>query len=160
MSGDRDSDMAVKIVDEEMEPGRIGGQTIPVGRFCHSLRMTLWKEHLGIKDTEGSLIREICDPLHGFSKWKGISRKNAAIYQKVFPFIPQNSIKTVEEWKERVARGVNMDEVDKLEEVRGQLIKFSPHFLEREDLTPSLKNPFYAALDLSPITPISMAMFY
>jgi hypothetical protein len=70
------------------------------------------------------------------------------------------SIKTVEEWKKRVEQGVNKEFIPELEKIKGHLVKFSPRFLEKEGLTPGWKNPVYAALDLSPITPISMAMFY
>jgi len=67
----------------------------------------------------------------------------------------------VDEWERRVEKGVNKAELGQLKAVKGNLIKFSTHFLVHEDLTPSLmKNPFYAALDHSPMTAISMAMFY
>ncbi|CEH19132.1 Phospholipase D1 [Ceraceosorus bombacis] len=46
--GDRDSELAVVIRDTDMIDSTMGGQAYKVGRFAHTLRMRLMREHLGI----------------------------------------------------------------------------------------------------------------
>ncbi len=59
--------------------------------------MTLWKEHLGIKERhrekdkeqERDLMRTICDPVVGYDYWKAISKQNSLAFAKLFPWTPQ-----------------------------------------------------------------------
>ncbi len=59
--------------------------------------MTLWKEHLGIKERhrekdkeqERDLMRTICDPVVGYDYWKAISKQNSLTFAKLFPWTPQ-----------------------------------------------------------------------
>ncbi|KAF9267545.1 phospholipase D [Marasmius fiardii PR-910] len=46
--GDRDSEIAAVIRDTDMIDGMMGGKPFKVGRFAHTLRMRLMREHLGI----------------------------------------------------------------------------------------------------------------
>lgn len=46
--GDRDSELASVIRDHDMIDSRMGGQPYKVGRFAHTLRMRLMREHLGV----------------------------------------------------------------------------------------------------------------
>ncbi|KAF8635992.1 hypothetical protein AX15_000154 [Amanita polypyramis BW_CC] len=46
--GDRDSEIAAVIRDTEMFDGMMAGKPFKVGRFAHSLRVRLMREHLGI----------------------------------------------------------------------------------------------------------------
>ena len=48
MLGSRDSEVAAIIRDTEMLPSYMGGEPYEVGRFPHTLRMRLMREHLGI----------------------------------------------------------------------------------------------------------------
>ncbi|ELR16578.1 phospholipase D, putative [Acanthamoeba castellanii str. Neff] len=110
MNGNKDSEIAVKITDTELKPGLMNGRPFSVGRFCHSLRVTLWKEHLGIKERhrekdkeqERDLMRTICDPVVGYDYWKAISKQNSLAFAKLFPWTPQDAIGTLEEWRERM----------------------------------------------------------
>ncbi|KAG9009262.1 Phospholipase D1 [Tulasnella sp. JGI-2019a] len=51
MRGDRDSELACVIRDTDMIDGRMGGQPFKVGRFAHSMRVRLMREHVGV-DTD------------------------------------------------------------------------------------------------------------
>jgi ferredoxin len=59
--------------------------------------VTLWKEHLGIKERhrekdkeqERDLMRTICDPVVGYDYWKAISKQNSLAFAKLFPWTPQ-----------------------------------------------------------------------
>ncbi|XP_006462684.1 hypothetical protein AGABI2DRAFT_186563 [Agaricus bisporus var. bisporus H97] len=46
--GDRDSELAAVIRDTDMIDGEMAGRPFKVGRFAHSLRVRLMREHLGI----------------------------------------------------------------------------------------------------------------
>ncbi|KAG7088566.1 hypothetical protein E1B28_012546 [Marasmius oreades] len=46
--GDRDSEIAAVIRDTDMIDGMMGGKPFKVGRFAHTLRIRLMREHLGI----------------------------------------------------------------------------------------------------------------
>ncbi|KAI9244178.1 hypothetical protein BDA99DRAFT_529337 [Phascolomyces articulosus] len=48
--GNRDSEMAIYIEDTEMIPSYMDGKEYKAAKFAHSLRMQLWKEHLGLLD--------------------------------------------------------------------------------------------------------------
>lgn len=51
MRGDRDSELAVVVRDTDMIPGKMAGKSFKVGRFAHTLRIRLMREHVGI-DTD------------------------------------------------------------------------------------------------------------
>ncbi|KIK69659.1 hypothetical protein GYMLUDRAFT_992337 [Collybiopsis luxurians FD-317 M1] len=46
--GDRDSELAAVIRDTDMISGRMAGRPFQVGRFAHTLRKRLMREHLGV----------------------------------------------------------------------------------------------------------------
>ena len=48
MLGNRDSEVAAIVRDTDMVPSRMNGEPYQVGRFPHSLRMRLMREHLGL----------------------------------------------------------------------------------------------------------------
>ncbi|KAH8921125.1 phospholipase D/nuclease, partial [Atractiella rhizophila] len=56
--GDRDSELACVIRDTDMMESTMGGRPYQVGRFAHSLRVRLMREHLGI-DTDEMEAREL-----------------------------------------------------------------------------------------------------
>ncbi|KAG8947797.1 Phospholipase D1 [Tulasnella sp. 424] len=51
MRGDRDSELACVVRDSDMIQSRMAGKPFKVGRFAHTLRIRLMKDHVGI-DTE------------------------------------------------------------------------------------------------------------
>lgn len=48
MRGDRDSELAAVIRDTDMIDGHMAGKPFKVGRYAHTLRMRLMREHVGI----------------------------------------------------------------------------------------------------------------
>ncbi|KAG1448086.1 hypothetical protein G6F56_009047 [Rhizopus delemar] len=46
--GNRDSEVALLIEDTEMIPSFMNGKEFKASKFAHTLRMQLWKEHLGL----------------------------------------------------------------------------------------------------------------
>lgn len=80
-------------------PGPVPG-TRRVGRFCHGLRMSLMREHLGLSEAELPAFADLADD----GVWAEIGRiadSNTAIYEDVFGCLPSDQVTT---WKELRAR--------------------------------------------------------
>lgn len=56
MRGNRDSEIAAFIRDTHQIPSKMGGQPYMVGKFAHTLRMRLMREHLGVEVDKIDLI--------------------------------------------------------------------------------------------------------
>ncbi|CAO3693385.1 hypothetical protein G6F70_003782 [Rhizopus microsporus] len=64
--GNRDSEIAVLIEDTEMIPSYMNGKEYKASKFAHTLRMQLFKEHLGLlKFTDWNSLIEDPDKLDG-----------------------------------------------------------------------------------------------
>ncbi|KAI9316973.1 hypothetical protein BX666DRAFT_2027051 [Dichotomocladium elegans] len=48
--GNRDSEVAIYIEDTDMIPSFMNGKSYQAAKFAHTLRIQLWKEHLGLLD--------------------------------------------------------------------------------------------------------------
>ena len=147
MLGDRDSEVAVILEDTDMVEGKMKGQAYNVGKFSHTLRCHLMREHLGLLDTEvsedSSLSLKVEDPLiHSADIWS-IAVKNALAYERVFrgKIAPTNSawnIKDLRKW--RLVVGLAESDPDganeELSKIRGRLVMYPVLFLV-EELKPS-----------------------
>eukprot|EP01134_Creolimax_fragrantissima_P004021 CFRG4021T1 len=104
--GFRDSEVAVVIRDRETIPSKMDGADYQAGRFVHALRCQLWREHLGLEDSDVSVLDPICEFAYKHL-WRSTASKNTAIYDKIFPMVPSNRVLTFEQyqyilhWKER-----------------------------------------------------------
>ena len=147
MLGSRDSEVAVILEDTDMMEGKMKGQAYNVGKFSHSLRCHLMKEHLGLLDTEmneaSSLSLKVEDPLiHSADIWD-IAVENTLAYEHVFHgrIVPTNSVWNLESLRDwRSFDGLAElypDEANKeLSKIRGRLVMYPVLFL-REELKPS-----------------------
>lgn len=84
MNGTRDSEMAVIVEDTQKFPVKMSGKDHMAGRFASSLRRTLFREHLGIKemDFEIDLSDPTCDEFYK-NVWLHRASVNTTIYHKV-----------------------------------------------------------------------------
>ncbi|KAF8500767.1 phospholipase D [Russula emetica] len=71
--GDRDSELAAVIRDTDMIDGKMDGKPFKVGRFAHSLRVRLMREHIGIDvdalDDEDTRAHNTADGEHVADIW-------------------------------------------------------------------------------------------
>ncbi|TFY72827.1 hypothetical protein EVG20_g164 [Dentipellis fragilis] len=71
--GDRDSELAAVIRDTDMIDGTMAGKPFKVGRFAHTLRVRLMREHIGIDvdalDEEDLLKQEPVKEAHQQEEW-------------------------------------------------------------------------------------------
>lgn len=143
MLGTRDSEVAVMIEDVNLIDGTMNNQPYQVGKFAHSLRCYLLKEHLGVLNDH--LEIDVEDPLR-YSFRNGIldqATKNTLIYEQVFRgrILPTNQVWNFEDLKnwqsfEGTADVFPGEAGKDLSKVRGHIVIFPPLFL-RDELKPS-----------------------
>lgn len=143
MLGARDSEVAVMIEDVNLIDGTMNNQPYQVGKFAHSLRCHLLKEHLGVLNDH--LEIDVEDPLR-YSFRNGISDqaiKNTRYYETVFRgrILPTNHVWNFEDLKnwqsiEGTADVFPEEAGEDLSKVRGHIVIFPALFL-RNELKPS-----------------------
>lgn len=147
MLGDRDSEVAVIIQDNEMMEGKMNGRPYQVGKFSHSLRCHLLKEHLGLLSemTATPLNFTVEDPLTiaFHSTVSKLAEKNTRIFESVFQgrILPTNEVQNFDELKEWKSRSGVADHhlekaTEELHEVQGRIVLF-PQFFLKDCLKPS-----------------------
>ena len=147
MLGDRDSEVAVIIQDNEMMEGKMNGRPYQVGKFSHSLRCHLLKEHLGLLSemTATPLNFTVEDPLTiaFHSTVSKLAEKNTRIFERVFGgrILPTNEVQNfakLKEWKSRsgVADHHLEKATEELHEIQGRIVLF-PQFFLKDCLKPS-----------------------
>ncbi|KAJ6508950.1 phospholipase D [Mycena sanguinolenta] len=71
--GDRDSELAAVIRDTDFIDGTMAGKPFQVGRFAHTLRVRLMREHLGVDvdsmEEDNLMTRKPVKPEHEQEKW-------------------------------------------------------------------------------------------
>ncbi|KAF9481155.1 phospholipase D/nuclease [Pholiota conissans] len=81
--GDRDSELAAVIRDTDMIESTMAGRPFKVGRFAHTLRVRLMREHLGIDvdalDEEDLMTHEPVKPEHEQEPWDPNSEQTQGV---------------------------------------------------------------------------------
>ncbi|CAN6715141.1 unnamed protein product [Malus baccata var. baccata] len=171
--GSRDSEIGVVIEDKEFFESSMNGQPWKAGKFAHSLRCSLWSEHLGLFAGE---IHQINDPVSDSTYkdlWLATAKENSTVYQDVFSCIPSDSIHSRTalrqcraQWKEKhghttIDLGIapekllqsceggevkEIDPMERLKHVRGHVVSFPLEFMQQEDLRPVFnESQFYTS---------------
>lgn len=169
--GSRDSEIGVLIEDKELVDSYMGGKPRKAGKFAHSLRLSLWSEHLGLR---GGEIDQIKDPVVDSTYrdvWMATAKTNSTIYQDVFSCIPNDLIHSraamrqhMAIWKEKLGHttidlGIapmklesydngdikTIEPMERLESVKGHLVYFPLDFMCKEDLRPVFNESEYYA---------------
>lgn len=123
--GSRDSEIAVIIEDTDLVDSRMNGMPYKASRYALTLRMQLFKEHLGLLNCGGGndkMEREdsigvdgyrnmrkedvvVMDPLHNeffYDIWNKTAEENTLIYRDVFRCVPDDTVHTVEQHRQFV----------------------------------------------------------
>ncbi|WP_426212087.1 phospholipase D-like domain-containing protein [Massilia sp. TWP1-3-3] len=95
--GTRDSELAVLIVDDEIERKDIcgNGKLVPVRKFAHELRREVWSKIFGITGNvrPATELQAAIEHPASPKSWKAIQRvaaTNASLYEAAFGYIPRN----------------------------------------------------------------------
>ncbi|KAF7817946.1 Phospholipase D zeta 1 [Senna tora] len=149
--GSRDSEIGAVIEDKEYVESSMNGKPWKAGKFSHSLRCSLWSEHLGLQTGE---VNKISDPVADTTYkglWSATAKENTRIYHEVFGCIPNDQIHSraalrqrMAHWKEKLGHntidlGIAPEKTrpaDRLKSVKGHLVSFPLEFMREEDLRP------------------------
>lgn len=85
MVGDRDSEIAVVIEDVHYLPSST------IGELCGTLRLDLFKEHLGLNGNSANIMDPASDVT--WQLWQEYAKANTATFESVFYCAPSNSMK-------------------------------------------------------------------
>lgn len=167
--GSRDSEVSVVLEDQEFIKSYMNGEPWEAGKFAHSLRTSLWAEHLGLPNTEMNVLMDpICETSYKHI-WMTTAQVNTVIYDRFFGCIPNDYIHTRTALRQAIAKerekaghttidlGIAIE--DSLQPpngildsqhlstnaIQGLLVCFPLHFLQEEDLRPVFKESEYYA---------------
>ena len=141
MLGDRDSevDLMTRPTDGQGDcKTKMGGSDWTASGFAHSLRMNLMAEHCGLSSSDPILVDPIADQL--WQHWQDTAVQNTSIHQKVFPHMPADDIRTLEEFDQRQKRALvyTPSDVHKLQNVQGHLFDYPSNFLCEDHIAGNL----------------------
>lgn len=91
MMGDRDSEIAVIIEDMQFQDGVMNDKPHRRGVVVSALRLQLFREHLGLVDSDDSVLDPTSE--HTWLEIKGVSQQNTKIYETVFDCAPSNNMR-------------------------------------------------------------------
>ncbi|KAL0085255.1 hypothetical protein J3Q64DRAFT_1746253 [Phycomyces blakesleeanus] len=157
--GERDSEIALLVEDQDMIPSMMNGRPYDAARFAATLRRQLWKEHLGLledqpldvlndamlplpvpqidyTDTEEDIL--VQDPLseESLDLWNSTASINTEAFRAVFNCVPEESVNNWEEYKqfypdpEKINIGHISNPNMPVDEIRGHLSKIRGHLVE------------------------------
>ena len=157
MIGDRDSEFAVLFKDEnesENYNSIMNGQNYKASLFARSLRINLWKEHLGIEN-ETDNFNMLIDPLSD-DVWNLINntaKVNTETYREVFNCYPDDKfvyfkdIPNKKDYNEQdLGKMIERYNLNK-DKIKGHIVQFPLEFLSKE----ILERSFFSAEILVPI---------
>lgn len=91
MMGDRDSEIGVVIEDMQFQDGMMNDMPHRRGVVVSALRLQLFREHLGLADTDDSLIDPTSE--RTWLQIRGVAQQNTKIYETVFDCAPSNKMR-------------------------------------------------------------------
>jgi len=139
MQGSRDSEIAMVVEDFDKIPMTMNGKEVMVGKFAHTLRVNLYKEHLNFQDEE---VEDPLDPALN-ERMDAIAKINTRVFREVFACYPDDEVTKLQEVKE-FKETRNLDRYDELAgQIQGNIVEFPLHFLVDDDLTFKMTNKEY-----------------
>ncbi|KAI7858196.1 hypothetical protein BDC45DRAFT_499033 [Circinella umbellata] len=157
--GDRDSEIALLVEDQETIPSRMNGRYYEASKFAATLRRQLWKEHLGllpdqpldevtnamlplpvpqIDSTHSEEDRLVMDPCHPdtLALWNNTASINTSAFRNVFHCVPDDNVTNWEQYhsfypdQEKINIGHVYDNTMSVSVIREELSKIRGHLVE------------------------------
>jgi phospholipase D1/2 len=132
MLGSHDSEIGLVVHGGEMQTSQMAGKTFKVSKFAHEMRMRLWRDYLGLEESDMSIEDPLSEETYN-NKWLKTAQENTKIYKNIFQYLPDNVV-TVDDFKVRKEAGPQDEE--QLKAIRGYLIEFPFNFLNMDKLPP------------------------
>lgn len=130
--GDRDSEIAVLIEDEELVSSKMGGQPYIASKFALSLRLSLWREHLGLGTNDFKVIMDPILPESYEHLWRGTARDNTALYTQVFGILEGDDVASIRDIQHKTKPLLTREISDTLKKIKGHLVEYPLNFLRNE----------------------------
>ncbi|KAI0983513.1 hypothetical protein GJ496_007968 [Pomphorhynchus laevis] len=143
LTGNRDSEIAVCIEDQEFVLAKLNGKTNDVGKFASSLRIRIMREHLGDLSDPPRYTYDAASTDFFQNVWQHTAAKNTMIYTKVFNCSPLDAATRFEDLR-RLKSKRNLAQtnislaLDFLKQLNGYLVLVPLKFLQNENLLPSI----------------------
>lgn len=146
LRGDRDSEIAVLTEDTALVTSVMNGKPFQASKFALELRLNLMKEHLGLHSDDS-----IRDPIayETYYLWHRTAEKNTDLFEKVFPDIPSNKIRSLSKSTSDPHPISFTEGLALLKQTQGHLVYFPFHFLKNESLRPDFTSVKVKAVDRS-----------
>lgn len=145
MLGGRDSEIAVIVERDESSRNSeaasiLNGEAAKVSRAVRNLRLALLAEHLDM-DPSDPLLVDPLNPAFHRDILQARAASNTALYRAHFRCTPDD---TVHSWADYGAftASTEIDEAE-LGRIKGRIVQFPSHFMEKEDLSASMLSPEY-----------------
>eukprot|EP01126_Amoeba_proteus_P047436 TRINITY_DN5410_c0_g5_i1.p1 TRINITY_DN5410_c0_g5~~TRINITY_DN5410_c0_g5_i1.p1 ORF type:complete len:530 (+),score=87.30 TRINITY_DN5410_c0_g5_i1:39-1628(+) len=135
MLGDRDSEIACIVEDDEEMNTLMNNKPYVASTFAHNLRKQLWSEHLDLHYLHPNYCL-LSDPIHPttFNFWLSTAKNNTLCYRKLFPGIIDDSITTIKDINVEPTLIFHESETCKhLFQINGNLVLFPVNFLGMGD---------------------------
>jgi len=126
--GDRDSEIAAIIKDEDLVPSKMAGKPFMAAKFALGLRLNLWREHLGLAADDSKNIMDPVIPETYNGTWRDTAANNVRIYEDVFGVLEGETLESVRE-QTRKDTVITDATLEKLKAIRGHLIYYPLDFL-------------------------------
>ncbi|XP_013413874.1 phospholipase D2-like [Lingula anatina] len=143
MLGDLDSEVSMIFEDTETVESRMDGEVFQAGKFAQSLRINLFREHLGyVEDDNSKLLDPVIDSFYR-GTWIKQATLNTATYERVFKCLPSDQVQSYAELEQYCAKNPMSESSPSLargllKKVKGHLVCWPMGFLQEEMLLPSL----------------------
>ncbi|XP_059486172.1 phospholipase D2 isoform X2 [Neocloeon triangulifer] len=139
--GNRDSEIAIVIEDEEMNDSTMDGRPYQAGRYAGTMRRRIFREHLGLLETaEGdSLVRDPVSDEFYHGRWRKTASINTDTFEKVFNCVPSDQVRNFQQLTE-IQSSTPLSLRDKtgaitcLNDIKGHLVNMPLNFLCEENL--------------------------
>lgn len=95
MLGKRDSEVALIVQDEEFVQSVMNGVEYKAGKFGLTLRLQLFREHLGLLDKPEVDIRDAVSEKFYRNLWQDTAKLNTEIYDEVKNSSKNNTVKII-----------------------------------------------------------------
>ncbi|XP_078582784.1 phospholipase D1-like isoform X3 [Branchiostoma floridae x Branchiostoma japonicum] len=144
MIGEKDSEMAVIVIDTQTKPSRMDGEEYQAGVFSSELRKRCFREHLGLMDgDQGIDLDDIVSAEFFKDVWVKRAAVNTKIYDDVFHCIPTDRATTFQSLNRyKQTDGLVVTDTAEarreLKRVQGNLVLQPLMFLNQEELSPAL----------------------
>jgi phospholipase D1/2 len=141
MTGKRDSEVCVILQDETFKDAVMDGAEYKAGRFAQSLRIHLFREHLGLMEDDQVDLRDPISEYFYREVWIKTATRNTQLYDEVFHCVPTDLVKSfrqMEEYQNSHTMALTNPTAARLmlKDVRGYLVNLPLEFLSEENLLP------------------------